>query len=79
MGFLDQARTSSVSTGFDLAIRLVGAKNFVEALEIQAACWRKQLGELRMQAEEVRALLEKVTESVAEPIKVQVTLDRMPR
>jgi hypothetical protein len=45
---------------------------------VQAAYWHKQLGELRMQAEEVRVLLEKVTESVAEPIKAQVTLDRMP-
>ena len=46
---------------------------------MQAAYWRKQFGELRMQAEEVRVLLEKVTDSVTEPIKVQVTLDRMPR
>jgi hypothetical protein len=69
----------NISTGFDLAIRLVGAKNFVEALEIQAAYWRKQFGELRTQAEEVRTLLQKVTASVAEPIKSHVTLDRMPR
>jgi hypothetical protein len=34
---------------------------------------------LRMQAEEVRTLLERVTDSVAEPIKAQVTQDRMPR
>jgi hypothetical protein len=59
----------NISTGFDLATRLAGAKNLVEAIEIQAAYWRKQFGELRMQAEEVRALLEKVTDSVAEPIK----------
>ena len=56
-----------------------GPKNLVEAIEMQAAYWRKQFGELRMQAEEVRVLLEKVTDSVTEPIKAQVTLDRMPR
>ena len=59
----------NISTGFDLAARLAGAKNLVEVMEMQAAYWRKQFGELRMQAEEVRALLEKVTDSVAEPIK----------
>jgi hypothetical protein len=69
----------NISTGFDLATRLARAKNPVEALEIQAAYWRKQFGELRMQAEEVRTLLERVTDSVAEPIKAQVTLNRMPR
>ena len=46
---------------------------------MQAAYWRKQFGELKMQAEEVRTLLERVIDSVAEPIKAQVTLDRMPR
>jgi phasin len=65
----------NISTGFDLATRLLGAKNLVEAMEMQAAYWRKQFGEFRMQAEEVMALLEKVADSVAEPIKAQVTLD----
>jgi hypothetical protein len=69
----------SISTGFDLATRLARAKNPFEAIEMQAAYWRKQFGELRMQAEEMRTLLEMVTDSVAEPIKAQVTLDRMPR
>jgi len=69
----------NISTGFDLATRLARAKNPVEAIELQAAYWRKQFGELRMQAEEVRTLLERVTDSAAEPIKAQVTLDRMPR
>ncbi|MGB0056467.1 MAG: phasin family protein [Methyloceanibacter sp.] len=69
----------NISTGFDLATRLARAKNPVEAIELQAAYWRKQFGELRMQAEEVRTLLERVTDGVAEPIKAQVTLDRMPR
>ena len=69
----------NISTGFDLATRLTKVKNPVEAIELQEAYWRRQFGELRMQAEEVRALLERVTDSVAEPIKAQVTLDRMPR
>ena len=69
----------NISTGFDLATRLARAKNPVEAIELQAAYWRQQFGELMMQAEEVRTLLERVTDSVAEPIKAQVTLDRMPR
>ena len=64
----------NISTGFDLATRLARAKNPVEAIELQAAYWRKQFGELRMQAEEVRTLLKRVTDSVAEPIKAQVTL-----
>ena len=55
----------NISTGFDLATRLARAKNPVEAIELQAAYWRKQFGELRMQAEEVRTLLERVTDSVA--------------
>src|SRR6476661_6521376 len=69
----------NISSGFDLATRLARAKNPVEAIELQAAYWRKQFGELRMQAEEVRTLLKRVTDSVAEPIKAQVTQDRMPR
>ncbi|MGB6197667.1 MAG: phasin family protein [Methyloceanibacter sp.] len=69
----------NISTGFDLATRLTKVKNPVEAIELQAAYWRQQFGELMMQAEEVRTLLERVTDSVAEPIKAQVTLDRMPR
>src|SRR6476661_10442554 len=69
----------NISTGFDLATRLARAKNPVEAIELQAAYWRKQFGELRMQAGEVRTLLERVTDRAAEPIKAQVTLDRMPR
>jgi len=63
----------NISTGFDLAASLAGAKNLVEVMEVQAAYWRKQFGELKMQAEEVRALSTKVTANVAEPIKEQVT------
>jgi hypothetical protein len=69
----------NISTGFDLATRLARAKNPVEAIELQAAYWRKQFAELRMQAEEVRTLLERVTDSVAAHIKAHVTQDTMPR
>jgi hypothetical protein len=63
----------NVSTGFDLAASLAGAKNIAEVMELQAAYWRKQFGDLSAQAEEVRALSTKVTADVAEPIKTQVT------
>ncbi|MGH6804885.1 MAG: phasin family protein [Methyloceanibacter sp.] len=49
----------NVSNSFDLVTNLVRAKNVAETMEVQAAHWRKQFGELRMQAEEVRALLQK--------------------
>jgi hypothetical protein len=49
----------NVSNSFDLLTDLVRAKNGAEAMEVQAAYWRKQFGELRMQVEEVRALLQK--------------------
>jgi hypothetical protein len=63
----------NISTGFDLATRLVASNNLAEAFGVQTAFWRKQLSELRMQAEEVRVLLEKVTSNVVEPIKSQMT------
>jgi phasin len=63
----------NINTGFDLAMSLAGAKNLSEAMELQAAYWRKQFGELRAQVEEVRALSTKVSGNVAEPIKAQVT------
>ena len=62
----------NISAGFDLATKLAGAKNLAEVMELQAAYWRKQFGELKLQAEEVRALSTKVTADVAEPIKAQV-------
>jgi hypothetical protein len=63
----------NISAGFDLAANLAGAKNLAEVMELQAAYWRKQLGDLSAQAEEVRALSTKVSSNVAEPIRAQVT------
>ena len=63
----------NIHSGFDLAKSLAGAKNLAEATELQAAYWRKQVGALTAQAEEVRTLSTQVTADVAEPIKAQVT------
>jgi hypothetical protein len=69
---IDIARRN-ITSGFGLAVRLAGAKNVAEAMELQAAYWRKQLGELAAQAGEMRTLSTKVTADVAAPIKAQVT------
>ena len=42
-------------------------------MELQTTYWRKQVGELAAQAEEMRTLTTKVTADVAGPIKAQVT------
>jgi NTE family protein len=52
----------------DLAVRLAGAKNVAEAMELQAAYWRKQLSELATQAGEMRTLSTEMTADVAAPI-----------
>jgi phasin len=62
----------NINSSFDLAKNLAGAKNFAEAMELQAAYWRKLLSTFAAQAEEVRALSNRVTADVAEPIKEQV-------
>jgi hypothetical protein len=69
---IDIARRN-INTGFGLAERLAGAKNLAEAMELQTAYWRKQVGELAAQAGEMRTLTTKVTADVAAPIKAQVT------
>jgi phasin len=68
---IDIARRN-VDASFDLATSLVGAKTFADMLELQAAFWRKQLGVLTAQAEEVRALSTRVTADAPEPIKVRM-------
>jgi len=55
----------NVSTGFDLAMSLAGAKNLAEVMNLQADYWRKQFGNLSAQAEELRALSTRVTANVA--------------
>ena len=56
----------NIGSSFDLATNLAGAKTITEAMEVQIAYWRKQFGELKMQAEEVRALLQKAAVSAVE-------------
>jgi phasin len=62
----------NIDTCFDFATSLAGARSLSEAIELQAAYWRKQVGELSAQVEEVRALSTKVTANMAEPIRAQV-------
>jgi hypothetical protein len=63
----------NISSSFDLAKDLAGAKNLAEAIELQTTYWRKQLGQWRAQAEEMRALSTEITANVAQPMKAQVT------
>jgi hypothetical protein len=44
--FIDLAERN-INTGFDFATDLAGARNLAEVMELQAAYWRKVLGELR--------------------------------
>jgi phasin len=65
---IDIARRN-VDASFDLATNLAGAKTLADMLELQTAFWRKQLGVVTAQAEEVRTLSTRVTADAAEPIK----------
>ena len=68
---IDIAR-HNINTGFGFAVSLARAKNLAEVIELQAAYWRKQLGELAAQAGEMRTL-STMTADVAAPIRAQVT------
>lgn len=59
----------NVNSSFDLATSLAGAKDLYDMVKLQAAYWRKQVGSLTAQAEDVRALSNKLTGKVAEPTK----------
>ena len=69
--FIDIAKRN-VASGFDLAKSLAGAKSLADMVELQAAYWRKQIGTLTAQAEEVRELSTKVTADTAEAIKAHM-------
>jgi hypothetical protein len=62
----------NLSSSFDLAKSLAGAKNLADIVELQAAHWHKQLGALTAQAEEVLALSTKMTADAAAPIKAHM-------
>ena len=68
---IDIAR-HNINTGFGFAVSLARAKNLAEVMELQAAYWRKQLGELAAQAGKMRTL-STMTADVAAPIRAQVT------
>ena len=61
---IDIARRN-INTGFGFAVSLAKAKNLAEVMELQAAYWNNQLGELAAQAGEIRTLSTKVTANVA--------------
>ena len=65
---IDIAR-HNINSGFGFAVSLTRAKNLAEIMELQAAYWRKQLGELAAQAGEIRTLSTKVTADAVAPIK----------
>ena len=59
----------NINNGFGLAERLAGAKNLAEAMELQTSYWRKQVGELASQSEEMRTLTTKVTAEATAPTR----------
>jgi phasin len=68
---IDIARRN-LNSSFDLAKSLAGAKNLADMVELQAAYWRKQIGTLTAQAEEVRELSTKLTADATQPIKAHM-------
>jgi phasin len=62
----------NLSSGFDLAKSLAGAKTLTDMVEVQAAFWRKQFDTMTAQAEEVRELSTKMTADAAEAIKAHM-------
>ena len=65
---IDIAR-HNINSGFGFAVSLTRAKNLAEIMELQAAYWRKQFGDLTAQAGEMRTLSAKVTADAVAPIK----------
>ena len=63
--FIDLAERN-INTGFDLATGLAGARTLAEVMELQAAYWRKLLGELRTH-QAARTLLSKARVSSRKP------------
>ena len=55
----------NINSGFDLAKSLAGAKNLAEAVELQAAYWRKQLAALT-----THSLSTNVAADAAAPMKM---------
>ena len=68
---IDIARRN-MSSSFDLAKSLAGAKSLADMVELQTAYWRKQFSTLTAQAEEVQALSTKVTEDATQAVKAHM-------
>ena len=62
----------NINSSFEFAKSLIGARTLAEAMALHSTYWQKQLGTLKAQADEMRALSTRVTADVAEPAKVQV-------
>jgi phasin len=63
----------NLNSGFDLAKKLAGAKNFAEMVELQSAFLRQQFDVFASQANEIRALTTKIAADTSEPIKAQMS------
>ena len=61
----------NLNSAFDLATSLAGAKDLAEIVELQRAHWQKQWGTLTSQAEEVRALSNKMAAAAGAPLEEQ--------
>ena len=68
---IDISRRNLTSV-FDLATSLAGAKNLADIVELQTDHWQKQIDVLTAQAEEVRTLSSKVAAAAGAPLEEQV-------
>jgi hypothetical protein len=68
---IDIAR-ANVSSGFDLAKELAGAKNPLEAARLQMAFFDQRMKALAAQAQELRTLQAELVEKANEPIREQL-------
>jgi hypothetical protein len=64
---------SNTNAAFDFATELMTVKSLSEAVELSTAHARKQFDALSAQSKELTALVQKVANETAEPIKVGMT------
>jgi len=69
---IDMTRRN-IHSNFCFAENLATARNLAEAMEVQAAHWRKQISELAVQSEEMRKISAKLTADVDAPHRAQAT------
>jgi hypothetical protein len=63
---------ANVTSSFDLARNLAGAKSPVEMMQLQMCYWQERISALAGQAEELRALSAELVASASEPIKAHM-------